>query len=270
MPRCTGTSLSPTNTRYVQSTFAFKKVCTKRLLTNLYPFCTLVQSRSLHKQEQSSQTEDGSFDGMAKSEDSSGESKMPSSWQAFRRAHQHHHHNQQHQKQLDKQSHSAEETAERLNAEILGDADSSSSLDNGDVDKSGGQQVSPSIANIDAVLAEEGLPKTSAGKVEESIDAKLERLIRELKEDSKREQTANQVDASFQQAEAVKAKLDFEINRTRLILMRLRSLQRNVADAHFLAKKLVESDAVSKNIKDYALTNLDKSVETVKKVLVKM
>lgn len=230
----------------------------------------------MHKQ-QSSQTEDGSFDGMAKSENSNGESKMPASWQAFRRAHQHH----QQQKQLDKQSHSAEDTAETLNAENLG-ADVDSSIDNSDVDNNGAQQGSSSIGSIDeglaktedSLLAIAGQKSTSAGEehanVEESIDAKLERLIRELKEDSKKEQTANQVDASFQQAEAVKAKLDFEINRTRLILMRLRSLQRNVADAHFLAKKLVESDAVSKNIKDYALTNLDKSVETVKKVLVKM
>lgn len=298
MPCCAGSSLSPSITRYVFFRVHFFE-CNILILTEQpLPFLNTtntVHSRTLHKQQQYSQTEDGSLpEGMAKS-DSSGESKMPTSWEAFRRAHHHHHqhsHNyqqqqQQQQQKLDKPSHSAENTAETLNAQILGDADSSSSLDKNDVDSSG-VPVSPSLATVaEAELSEEGLAKTadsllaiaahkstSAGeekaKVEESVDAKLDRLIRELNEDSKREQTANQVDASFQQAEEVKAKLDFEINRTRLILMRLRSLQRNVADAHFLAKKLVESDAVSESIKEYALTNLDKSVETVKKVLVKM
>ncbi|KAJ6222228.1 hypothetical protein RDWZM_000773 [Blomia tropicalis] len=104
----------------------------------------------------------------------------------------------------------------------------------------------------------------------ETVVEKLDRLIREISEDGKREMEANQVDNSFQAAEAIKAKLDFEINRTRLILMRLRSLQRNVADAHSLAKKLVESDVASKYVKEYAINNLDKSVEKVKKILVKM
>ena len=113
------------------------------------------------------------------------------------------------------------------------------------------------------------LDTANSSKETETV-TELDRLIVELEEEGKKEKEANQVDNSFQQAEAIKAKLDFEINRTRLILMRLQSLQRNVQSAHLLAKKLVNSDALSKNIKDYAVTNLEKSVEKVKKVLVKM
>lgn len=224
-------------------------------------------------------------------------------------SHRHHRHQHNHHVAGKQSHHSAEETdvaAEevKFTQEVLGasaaaaDNTVSSSVDNADDSvgdeaaasiisrqQSGGHaQTTTTTNNNDVdVLSEEGVQKTAdslraiADKSREQAkvaaaeeQAKLDTLILEINEESQKERAANQMDNSFQQAEAVKAKLDFEINRTRLILMRLRSLQRNVADAHFLAKKLVESDVVSKTIKDDALTNLDKSVEMVKKVLVKM
>ncbi|KAH9405236.1 hypothetical protein TYRP_001079 [Tyrophagus putrescentiae] len=224
-------------------------------------------------------------------------------------SHRHHRHQHNHHVAGKQSHHSAEETdvaAEevKFTQEVLGasaaaaDNTVSSSVDNADDSvgdeaaasiisrqQSGGHaQTTITTNNNDVdVLSEEGVQKTAdslraiADKSREQAkvaaaeeQAKLDTLILEINEESQKERAANQMDNSFQQAEAVKAKLDFEINRTRLILMRLRSLQRNVADAHFLAKKLVESDVVSKTIKDDALTNLDKSVEMVKKVLVKI
>lgn len=168
---------------------------------------------------------------------------------------------------------------EDLNNEVLGNGDSDTVRDSEEAVGARSLSRSPAfevaeakvmVGAADSLIAVEGAEGSSSAKETPSVADKLDRLIREIDEENRKEKEANQVDNSFQQAEAIKAKLDFEINRTRLILMRLRSLQRNIADATFLAKKLVESGVVSKNIKDVALNNLDKSVEKVKKVLVKM
>ena len=149
-----------------------------------------------------------------------------------------------------------------MSHDVLDDADNRASNDE--------RRLQSSHGSVDATeIKTKGMLSTGGveAKRKESAADKVDRFTHELDEEDRRSKAARPADSSFQQAEVLKSQLDFEINRARLLLMRLQSLQRTVADAHFLAKKLMESDVTSQNLKDFAVSNLDKSVEKAKRVL---
>lgn len=124
--------------------------------------------------------------------------------------------------------------------------------------------VGPIIKNASNLLENNSSNKS----INLSRGERVDQLISELMEESDREKDMDQIDDTFQQAEAVKAKLEAEINRSRLITMHLQSMHRNVEEAYSLAKKLVQSDLVVKDTKLSAVEQLNKCLKKVNKLFI--
>lgn len=100
-----------------------------------------------------------------------------------------------------------------------------------------------------------------------SKENKLDGLILKINMETNREINENIIDNSLQRADALKAKLAFQISRLHLILERLRSLQRNVNDAYSLAQMLTKSDVADDSIKKFSIDHLNKSTQQVETIL---
>lgn len=93
---------------------------------------------------------------------------------------------------------------------------------------------------------------------------KLDQLISELQLETSKEDDETATDNAFQLVETIQARLNYEIDKNRLISLRLKALKRNVDEAYSLAKKLIQSDVVSRDLKKFAIVHLNKSIEKVK------